>query len=606
MKLKNSKARFVCSLILIFSTAFGSVLLTAQDLVPTEELSLGSSVFVFRQSRKKPQSKSTSRSYFLSVSSNRKSSPRRNFNRDLAAKYRRKSSVSRTNPTLAKNQARRRQAAQNKLSDTLTAQADALLEKNETDKAIEKYRQALKSNAKNQNAKLGLSEANVVKGDEITETGGTVEAKLFYQEAFKLDETNFAACVKLALIDEKLNLDDEALVNYEKALKINPDASELFIPVGNLNYRKGDLATAEIYLAKAEKTADDKAEIAFLRGLIHWKRNENDPALAAFAKTLEFDPNKVEAYFYQAEIYDRLNQQQKSLAAYQKTVEADPTYAEAWFDLGVTNYNLGNYDKAAEAYLQVIALDKDNAAARANLASTYRQLERFADANVEYKIAAETIKDDADLFSEWGYCLGKVDEWDKAVARLQTAGDLTSDSIDYTNLGWGYYNAAQKDAKADKDEAAQAKYAQGKVFLQKAVALNPKFDAAFLNLGITYTGLGEYQNAVETLTRANSLHKDWVIAVNELGVAYRRLNKLTDAISQFERTVRLNDKFALGYFNLGEAQNKLGRKKEARKTLEKLRKLNPKLAEKLDKMVKGAILDETEQQIRRRIPRLPF
>ena len=611
MNRKNSKLKLIGSLILIFSTAFGNLHLTAQDLVPNDELSLGSSVFVFRQSRKKPQFKSTSRSYFFTASSSGRTAPRRISNQNFAAKYRRKSARVKANSAMAvSNQTRRRrQAAQNKsnkLSDALTAQADALLEENETDKAIETYQQALKNNPKNQAAKLGLSAANVAKGDEVTENGGAVEAKTFYEEAVKFNDANDQAYVKLALIDEKFNFQDEALANYEKALKINPALSELFAPIGNLYFEKGDLATAEIYLAKAEKISKDDAETIFLRGLLNWKRNENDKALAAFTKVLELDPNKAEVYFYQAEIYDRLNQQSKAVAAYQKSVEVDPNYTEAWFDLGVAEYNQGNYEKAADAYQQVIVLDAENPAAHANLASTYRQLERFADANGEYKLAAQTIKTDADLFSEWGFCLGKADEWDKAIARLQTAENLTSDAIDFTNLGWGYYNAARKDAAADLDDEAQANYARGKEVLQKAVELSPKFDAAYLNLGITYTGLRDFDNAVETLTKANNLHQNWLIAVNELGVAYRRSNKLTDAISQFEKTIRLDDKFAIGYFNLGEAQNKLGRRKEARKTYEQLKQLDPKLAAKLDGVLKGAILDETEQQIRKRIPRLPF
>ncbi len=183
---------------------------------------------------------------------------------------------------------------------------------------------------------------------------------------------------------------------------------------------------------------------------------------------------------------------------------------------------------------------------------------------------------------------------------------MSPDSVDYTNLGWGYYNAGQKDIQEEKKEEGHAKLTQGKEVLQKAVELNPQFDAAQLNLGVTYTGLGEYQSAVETLTKANNLHQNWVIGVNELGVAYRKLNNLSEAINQFLKVINLDDKFALGFFNLGEAQNKLGRKKEAKKTLNRLKQLNPGLAKRLDDTIEGKIIDETKQQIRKRIPKLPF
>lgn len=595
------KSRILFSTVVVFSIFFSGLLFYAQDIVSNEDLSLGSSVFVFRKSRKAPQSRAASRKYFYS--STTRTASNRFTNKKLTAKYRRNSNVARAKsnnpPTLRAN-------AKNKLSNALTAQGDAFMKTGEFDKAIAKYKEALKNNAQNQTAKTNLSQANMAKADELFDAGDSIEAKVFYQESANLDQTNYPAFIKLGLIEQESKLPDEALGSYEKALKIKADLPELFVPVATLYLEKGDTATAENYLVKAEKVSGNEADVTFLRGLIYRKQGANDKALAAFDKTLEIDPSRSEVYFYQAEIYEQTNKQTEAIAAYEKTVEAEPENSEAWFDLGVANYNQGKYEAAAEAYNKTIALDAKNPEAHASLASVYRQMEKYPEANAQYKLAAETIKDDADLYSEWGFCLGKVDEWDKAVARLQTARDLSPDSIDYSNLGWGYYNAAQKDSDDGNKDAAEAKYEQGKTILLKAVELNPKFDAAHLNLGITYTGLGDYKNAVDTLTKANNLHRNWLVGINELGVAYRKMDNLNQAISQFERAVNLDDKFALGYFNLGEAQSKLGRKKEAKKTLERLKQLDPQLANKLDRAIKGAILDETKDQIRRKIPRLPF
>lgn len=605
MNLKNRTVKFTLSFIVVFSFSLGSFAPNAQDLVPNEDLSLGASVFVFRKSRTNPQFKSTTAKYYLRNSS--ATVPRRRIGNNVAiAKNRKRTTGSSTLTAKNRNVKRKTPPTGIKTSQTLTAKADLLLENKETDKAIETYKNALKSNPQNRDAKSGLSEAYIVKGDESVAVGNRDEAVNFYRKASEADDKNYAADAKIGQVKEDLKLNDDALASYQKALQLNPAAPELFIRVANLFYKKDDLASAEIYLKKAEASSPDDAETLFLRGLLYFKRNENDQALAAFDKTLALDANFLEAYLYQAEVYERLKRRDEAIAAYRKTVEIDPGFVQGWFDLGVSNYNQGNYTEAETAYLKVIELDGENSAAHANLASVYRQMERFAEANGEYKLAAVEIKDDPDLFSEWGYCLGKVSDWEKAIARLQTAKDLSPDTIDYTNLGWGYYNAAQKDIEADKKDEGQAKLALGKTVLQKAVEINPKFDAAQLNLGITYTGLGEYQNAVEALTKANGLRRDWKIGINELGIAYRKLNKLSDAISQFQKAVNLDNNFALGLYNLGEAQSKFGRKKDARETLNKLKTLNPELARKLDNVIRGVIIDETKQKIRSKIPRLPF
>ncbi|MDT9146150.1 tetratricopeptide repeat protein, partial [Escherichia coli] len=81
--------------------------------------------------------------------------------------------------------------------------------------------------------------------------------------------------------------------------------------------------------------------------------------------------------------------------------------------LGVTYYNREDYTNALTAYQKVVAIEPTNYQAQANLASTYRQLERFAEANAAYKLAEPGNTKNADLYSEWGYCLGKTNEWDK-------------------------------------------------------------------------------------------------------------------------------------------------------------------------------------------------
>jgi tetratricopeptide (TPR) repeat protein len=240
---------------------------------------------------------------------------------------------------MAKNQARRRNAAARiKLSETLTAKADALLENKETDKAIETYKNALKNNPQNQNAKLGLSEAYVIKGDETLAASGGEAAKVFYQEAIKADDSNYSAYAKLAHAFEQMKLNDDALTNYEKALKINPAANELLLPVANVYYQKNDYATAETYLRRAETNVPETAESVFLRGLLHYQRNENEKALASFNKLLNYDPDFIEGYLYQAEIYERLNRRKTrfSLIAGRSRKTRDPSKRGSIWERRVT------------------------------------------------------------------------------------------------------------------------------------------------------------------------------------------------------------------------------------------------------------------------------
>ena len=166
-------------------------------------------------------------------------------------------------------------------------------------------------------------------------------------------------------------------------------------------------------------------------------------------------------------------------------------------------------------------------------------------------------------------------------------------------------NAASVNAAAKEDAAAKANYELGKTYLQVAVQQDPRLDAAYLNLGSTYNGLGDYQAAVNALNTAVGLRQNWGIAMNQLGVGYRGLNDLVNAVATFKRVVDLDGNSLYGLFNLGEAYNASGNKKEAKKVQDRLKKLNPAFANRLGDVLSGKIPGVNVPKIPK-IPRFPY
>lgn len=626
MKRKTSRQKAFFTVLILASFLIQSFPAFSQDIVTSEDISGGSSVFVFRQSRKTAQTKAAFRGSGVKRNAVAKKETRQKVKAQIVA-------VNRTKPQRTKvkidpksipttTTAVRTNAQKIKASEALTGAAEIFLERKETDTAVSYFREAIKLNPKNENAKLGLSEALTAKGDDTSEKSGSEAAIPFYEEAIKLNDKNAAAFASLGEIYDELNQNDKALVNYEKALALSPELTEIYAPVGILYLQKGEVAKAEDYLTKAGANGTETAETQYFKGLILYKQNRNAEALAAFSNAVKTDPNYADAYYYQGETYDRLDKEKEAIAAYKEAVRLNPKFTEAWFDLGVAYYNRNRFEDALTAYSEVIKLKGDYGEAYLNLANVYRQLARvnsekgqsaaaanfYRQANLKYETAAIYIKDNADLYSEWGFCLGKIAKWDSAIARLNTAVTLNPDAVDYTNLGWAYYNLVQEDLRLKRTTDVQAKLAKGRDALKKATQINPTFAPAYLNLGITLTDLGDYQGAVDALTQATNLRKNWVSAINELGIGYRKLGDLENAVKNFRRATEIDEKFASGFYNLGEAEYRRGNNKEAKKAYEKLKKLNPNLAKQLDVVITGAVLQETKNQIQNKIPlpKLPY
>jgi len=595
----------VISLLVINAIIFTGLVtdVNANDLIPNDDLSGGASVFVFRGSRKQPQE----RGAFRSLSGGGSVGVRRERIRSqVAANRKKKADAAKARAAAAARARARERNAKLKLSNTLAAAGEKKLGEGDISGATTSFRESLKANPNNADAKLGLSEALTATGIEAAGDANSEAAVPYFAEAVKLDAKNEVAFAKLGEIHDAKGRNAEAILNYEKALALDPQFSSLYMPLGLAYAAEGRSAEAESYLDKAKVAGFDSSEAQMARLLILSKQGKDVEALTAIDGMLKTEPQSAGLHYQKAAICNKTNQTDLAIASYRDAVKIDANLAGAWFDLGVIYYNKEMYNEALAAYQTVVKIEPENYQAQANLASTYRQLERFAEANAAYKAAEPGNKTNANLYSEWGYCLGKTNEWDKSVVRLNTARELSPDAVDNNNTGWGYYNAARWDKTNQRAADAGPKLELGKQYLETAVQQDPQMEAAHLNLGATKNSMGDHDGAVESLNKALSLHGDWVIAINQLGLAFRGKNDLASALVQFQRVSTLDANNAFGLVNLGEVYHLTGNKREAKKVADRLKKINPQLATQLNGFLSGkVVVDKATQEIQKKVPKIP-
>jgi tetratricopeptide (TPR) repeat protein len=581
-------AKSFISFLAISSLLINGTPVRANELVPESDLNGGASVFVFRGSSKRPQASGGSISAFRAAGGGA-AARRARVKSQLATSRKRKADAAKARAASVAKARAREKVAKLKLSNTLTTRAETLMAAGDVDGSIPVFREAIKNNAKNADAISGLSEALTAKGIETAGDAGNETGMPYLVEALKLNAKNEVAYAKMGDIHDARGRNKEAIAAYDKALLIDPELSSLYLPLGLAHVEQGNLVEADTYLTKAEAAGFGTTESKMARITILSKQGRNDEAIAALDRIIQAEPTNGNAYYQKGLTYNRMNNQNAAMTAFQKAVQVDQANGGAWYEIGVAQYNKADYAGALASYQKAVSIDPTNALANANLASTFRQLQRFADANAAYKLAEPGNEKNPDLYSEWGFCLGKTNEWDKSVVRLNTARGLSPTAVDNTNLGWAYYNAARQDKEAGREVEAKQKLELARQYLQQAVSLDPKMDAAHLNLGSTNNSLGDHKAATENLNTALSLHRDWDIAMNQLGMSYKGSGNLVAAIEQFKRVTTLYPQNEFGLFSLGEVYHLSGNEKEAKKIQSQLRKLNPAFAGKLDGVLKGKI-----------------
>lgn len=592
MNIKRNRLRTFFTVFLIWVFLISSFPNKAQDLVPSTDITGGSSVFVFKNSRKSKQKKvafssKQKRSAAQSRASRRKIVRQSNT---VARANQDKRPTKRVDPqTLARMTPQIKTLPRQEASLIFAGAGEYFLERDDIEQAIGFFKESITLDDTHNFGKLGLSDAYTRKGNEHLDNDENDKAKSYFEEALKYDDKNSTAYAGLGEIYDSLDQDKEAIENYEKALQLNAELTELYVPLGVMYYQQGEIAKSEEYLTKALAVNPNDAETQYFLGLIRYKQNRMDDALTALRRSIEIEPENAEANYYLGEVYDKLGNNRGAIASYQKATQLNPKYVDAWFDLAVAQYNNEDYDGAVESYQKVIALKNDYWIAHANLGDAYRLKNEYAKAEGSYRIATARLKDDSELYSKFGYVLGRQGKWKPSIDQLTNAVNLDPNGFDYANIGWAYYNSAQGNLRFKREAEAKEDLRQGKAALEKAVQMSPKNDAAFLNLGITLIDLEEYKDAADALENANKLRKDWLPALNELGIAYRKLGKLDEAIRQFRKAVDVDNRFAAGYYNLGEALYRNRKQADAKKMVDKLKPLNPSLARQLEFVISAPI-----------------
>jgi superkiller protein 3 len=605
---KNQRRGWIFSLVLISTFLINGLPLRAQDVVTSEDFTGGSSAFVFKTSRKPTQKKIAFRSS-TSVS------------RSKVAKLETAKRIAKQTVTIAKVNPKRTRSKEvdptatkidiaalqrkspQEASVVFAGVGEYYLNKDNLDESVNWFRESASLDPKNANAKTGLSDALVLKGNQLLNKQNYDIAKLMYEEALKNNPKNAGAHAGLGEVYSARDDGGKALESYEKALANDAEMTELYAPLGVLYFQKGEIAKSETYLQKALATNPDNAETQFFVGLLRYKQDRNEEAAAAFKRSIELDPTNPDAHYYLGEVYDRLNQGKEAIAAYQKAIQLNPKYSEAWFDLGVAYFNRDQLTEAVDAYKQAIKLKPTYGEAHANLADVYRLTNKWDEAIAAYRMATTFIKDDAELFSKYGYVAARRattpayrSHWKVAIENFEQAVKLAPDYIDYTNLGWAYYNVAQSNLTDRNQTDYNANLQKARDAFVKANTLRPvpKVAAAInLNLGMTLTDLGDFPGSIAALKSATDLQKNWLPAINELGIAYRKNGDLENAVKQFRKAVDLDDKFAPAHYNLAESEFRRNNLKDAKKEYEKLKTMNrPDLVRALELATNGGILKE--------------
>jgi tetratricopeptide (TPR) repeat protein len=186
----------------------------------------------------------------------------------------------------------------------------------------------------------------------------------------------------LGLAYQNRKMMDEAIEQYEAAIKIRPGVSEahelgLIIKdkshynLGLIYQEMGLLEEALEHYETAIKINPDHAKAHNMIGVLYRKKGRNDKAIEYYEIALSLDSDNAEMHNNIGNVYDIEGQTDKAIEHYMEAIRLNPDYAVAHYNLAIAYMNKGLTDTAIEHYRHAVEKRPDFLEAHLSLGGIY-------------------------------------------------------------------------------------------------------------------------------------------------------------------------------------------------------------------------------------------
>tara|TARA_Y100001978_G_scaffold189870_1_gene192505 strand:+ start:267 stop:1727 length:1461 start_codon:yes stop_codon:yes gene_type:complete len=167
---------------------------------------------------------------------------------------------------------------------------------------------------------------------------------------------------------------EQAVVEYQNALAINPQLKDAHTGLGILRTWQGDLDVAIRHFIRAtELQQDDPLSHARL-GMAQLKQKKYRRAERSLKRAAELDSTLYEAFYGLGLTAARAGQLAVAINHFQRAVNQRPESVDAHINLGVARLKSGDFVGAEAAYQQAAEIDPENTVARRYLRDIQNQL----------------------------------------------------------------------------------------------------------------------------------------------------------------------------------------------------------------------------------------
>ena len=186
------------------------------------------------------------------------------------------------------------------------------------------FRRSLAVTGENPQVDLKLSAAVEAKGESGKSLGLWANGEAMFRNAVTVSQKNPTAHLDLGAALETKGKTDEALVEYQEALRLDPEMFEAANDIGKLLFEKGRPAEALDYCIAAVRLKPDRATLRNNLGLTLVELGRFDEALNQFAEAARLDETYASPRFQTGRTLLKLDRDAEALPQLFATLQIEP------------------------------------------------------------------------------------------------------------------------------------------------------------------------------------------------------------------------------------------------------------------------------------------
>lgn len=285
--------------------------------------------------------------------------------------------------------------------------------------------------------------------------------------AIESDKTNCALYFERALANQALERFDDALRDYNEAIRLGHREARTYNNRGLTNFKLGMLEDAMSDFDEAIKVDPSFSEAYFNRGILNDSLGKMDEAISDFTKTIELEPRFHIAYKKRAMVFEKMGNYEKAIGDLNETLELSPNNHRAASIRAGIYAKMGKHAQAEADYNMAIELDPDNHWNYNGRGMLKKQAGKLEEAQKDFAAAYQLDSRKPGRYISENDVRQLAGNPKKAVEEYSVAIKLDDDEpINYINRAIAHQmlgNAEQ--SKADIAKAKELGEAQGKEYI---------------------------------------------------------------------------------------------------------------------------------------------